>query len=86
VTVQAHPGPLATRARPAPSDEVAGIAERIGASPDLARLGDVTWWVLEPTGDPAPPPALPDLGWIWAALGAVAVALRWVRRNTARAD
>jgi MYXO-CTERM domain-containing protein len=76
VTVQAHPGPLATRARPAPPDEIAGIADRIGASPGVARLGAVPWWVLEPTGDPGPPPALPDLAWVWFAIAAAALARR----------
>ena len=81
VTVQAHPGPLATRARPAGRDEMAGIVDRVAAAPDMAQLGAVPWWVLEPTGDPAPAPALPDLVWVWPALGALAVAIRRLRRR-----
>jgi hypothetical protein len=81
VTVQAHPGPLASRARPATSEEMATIADRIAAAPDLARSGNDSWWVLEPTGDPAPPPALPDLAWVWPVVGALAVAARRWRRT-----
>lgn len=67
VAAQAHPGPLSTRARAASDDEVHNLARLL--PPDLESVATGEWWVLEPTGDPAPSPALPDLNWVWAVAG-----------------
>jgi MYXO-CTERM domain-containing protein len=81
VAAQAHPGPLSTRARPASEEEVRGLVQLL--PPDLESLAADEWWVLEPTGDPAPPPALPDLNWVWAVAGMVLYGLwRTLRRTT----
>ena len=80
VMVQAHPGPLSTRARPLDATEVRSLIDELhGNDPELARLDDVDWWVLSPTGDPAPPPALPDLNWVLPVVGLAVVVLRRFR-------
>jgi len=83
VMVQAHPGPLSTRARPASDEEIHALGELL--APDLRSLDGARWWILEPTGDPAPAPALPDLNWVWAVVGLAGYALwRSLRRTASR--
>lgn len=81
VTVQAHPGPLATRARPLSAGEHDRLGDLLASAPDLAQLVEGEWRVLEPTGDPGPSPALPDLNWVWAVILVGALGTRRCRRR-----
>lgn len=81
VTVQAAPGPLATRARPVTNEERSRLLTILPeTAPDLDALRYHDWWILQPTGDPGPPPALPDLPWVWIVLAGFVVLLRRRRR------
>ncbi len=83
VMVQAHPGPLSTRARPLNATDARSLIESLrGNDPELAALDDVEWWVLSPTGDPAPSPALPDLNWVLPVAGLALLVLRRFRRSS----
>jgi hypothetical protein len=82
VTVQAHPGPLATRARPLTDDEQRRLGDLVAASaPDLSVVPHGVWRVLEPTGDPGPSPALADLNWLWVVAVAGLVVWRRLRQS-----
>ena len=84
VSVQAHPGPLSTRAGLASEAELTGLATRLPAwGVELTKQPSTQWWVLRPTGDPGPSPALPDLNWVWVALGAGYAFARSIRRRVA---
>ncbi len=82
VTVQAHPGPLATRARVLTDDERGRLETLLATtSPDLRGIPPDAWRVLEPTGDPGPPPALADLNWVWAVAVVGTLLFRSLRRR-----
>ena len=77
VMAQAHPGPLSTRARLVTDEEHTRLKALLpSVAPDLATLSNEDWWVLQPTGDPAPPPVLPDLNWAWSMVAIATVATR----------